>query len=793
MAQWDLQIDQTSTVNAVRIGADEKDPEFTQTLANLRTRIETAAASDAFAGKRIANINGLKDHYVEIGAYDDITPADYDTTIFTPAQPPLALTCASGTAVTGPEDNRPLVHDCEVLVDNEGALSGTATLNWSVDTSIDSWNGVVTGGTPTRITELDLPSNSLTGSIPAELGTLSGLTVLDLSGNQLTGEIPHEIGWLFNLTGQIGLSGNSLTGCIPVALEDVATNDFSSMSLLFCRPPPPENLAAGAAAETNIPLTWDSVSNTSKYRVEYRLDRVGDWAVHDETITLASHAADSLNCETAYQFRVSAYGSGTNYAQDWSEPSLPVSEATTECTSPVFDPSSYTFALAEGAAVDDVVGTVTARHPGGGSLTYSITAGNDDGNFNIDGTSGEITAAAAIGAATPSLTTLTIEAAATGIQSATATVEIYIARTPNGFSVAPSGGHEFTISWNSVDHADEYTVQSREPGGDWVSLVTTSTGITISNLLCDRTHQFQVAARVQGVMSPYTDPVVEASCNVPPTFGSDSYSFPVLEDAAIRDVVGQVSATDTEAESLTYSITGGNEAGHFSIDSATGEIRVAGALDYDVISEYNLTVGATDGNKGVVAVTVQVLIEALLEPSAACRNGVTVLAPDSNTGLVEDCVVLLTHRDTLGGAAALNWSQNVVIATWDGVSLSSPSNRVGGLFLADLGLTGTIPAGLGDLDGLTRLELDGNQLTGTIPAALGNLGNLRYLYLDNNRLTGQIPSQIGNLAELRVLYLGNNQLEGPLPQGNRILEKGKGLIESKSGEACDGVGGDDGQ
>ncbi len=429
VAQWDLQIDQTSTVNAVRIGADEKDPEFTQTLANLRTRIETAAASDAFAGKRIANINGLNDHYVEIGAYDDITPGDDDTTTFTPAQPPLALTCASGTAVTGPEDNRPLVHDCEVLVDNEGALSGTATLNWSVDTSIDSWDGVVTGGTPTRITELDLPSNSLTGTIPAKLGTLSGLTVLDLSGNQLTGEIPHEIGWLFNLT-EIGLSGNSLTGCIPVALEDVATNDFSSMSLLFCQPPPPENLAAGAAAETNIPLTWDSVSNTSKYRVEYRLDRVGDWAVHDETITLASHAADSLNCETAYQFRVSAFGSGTNYEAAWSGPSLPVSATTTQCTSPVFDPSSYTFALAEGTAIDDVVGTVTARHPGGGSLTYSITAGNDDGNFNIDGTSGEITAA------TASPTTLTIEAAATGIQSATATVEIYIARTP--MSPAPT-------------------------------------------------------------------------------------------------------------------------------------------------------------------------------------------------------------------------------------------------------------------------------------------------------------------------------------------------------------------
>ena len=208
VAQWDLQSDDLGVVHAVRLGASETDPERTQTLTNLEGRIDSAVSSDGHAGSRIQNMDGLSGYYQTIGAHDDITPDDDDTTTFTPAQPPLALTCASGTAVTGPEDNRPLVHDCEVLVDNEGALSGTATLNWSVDTSIDSWDGVVTGGTPTRITELDLPSNSLTGSIPAELGTLSGLTVLDLSGNQLTGEIPHEIGWLFNLT-EIGVTVQS--------------------------------------------------------------------------------------------------------------------------------------------------------------------------------------------------------------------------------------------------------------------------------------------------------------------------------------------------------------------------------------------------------------------------------------------------------------------------------------------------------------------------------------------------------------------------------------------------------
>ena len=102
-------------------------------------------------------------------------------------------------------------------------------MDWAADTAITSWEGVSTGGTPSRVTKLELSSESLTGSIPAELGTLFELTTLDLSSNSLTGEIPAELGWLENLT-EIRLSGNTLTGCIPVALGGVATNDLSSLN-----------------------------------------------------------------------------------------------------------------------------------------------------------------------------------------------------------------------------------------------------------------------------------------------------------------------------------------------------------------------------------------------------------------------------------------------------------------------------------------------------------------------------------------------------------------------------------
>ena len=104
--QWDLQLDDQGVVQAVRYGVPEGDPEQTQTLDTLRTRITTAAATDAFAGQRIGNVSGLEQAYRDMGAYGDITPEDGSTATFSPAQPPEAYSCASGTAVTSPEVNR---------------------------------------------------------------------------------------------------------------------------------------------------------------------------------------------------------------------------------------------------------------------------------------------------------------------------------------------------------------------------------------------------------------------------------------------------------------------------------------------------------------------------------------------------------------------------------------------------------------------------------------------------------------------------------------------------------------
>ncbi|HOT13928.1 MAG TPA: Ig-like domain-containing protein [Bacteroidales bacterium] len=72
-------------------------------------------------------------------------------------------------------------------------------------------------------------------------------------------------------------------------------------------------------------------------------------------------------------------------------------------------------------------------------------------------------------------------------------------------------------------------------------------------------------------------------------------TFFIAENTATATSVGTVSATDADADALTYSITSGNTGTAFAINASTGEITVNGALDYETKSSYTLTVHVSDG------------------------------------------------------------------------------------------------------------------------------------------------------------------------------------------------------
>ena len=89
-----------------------------------------------------------------------------------------------------------------------------------------------------------------------------------------------------------------------------------------------------------------------------------------------------------------------------------------------------------------------------------------------------------------------------------------------------------------------------------------------------------------------------ADCaNRAPEFSTSTYAFSVAENAATSTLVGTVLATDPDGDSVTYTITAGNEGGVFAIATSTGALTVAGALDRDTAATHTLTVRAS-GRQG---------------------------------------------------------------------------------------------------------------------------------------------------------------------------------------------------
>ena len=96
-----------------------------------------------------------------------------------------------------------------------------------------------------------------------------------------------------------------------------------------------------------------------------------------------------------------------------------------------------------------------------------------------------------------------------------------------------------------------------------------------------------------------------------------SASRSVAENAAAGTAVGTpVSATDDDGDTLAY-VLAGTDAGDFSIDTSTGQLHTAAALDHEAGSSRSVSVTASDGNGGSAAIPVTVLVTDVDEPPDA--------------------------------------------------------------------------------------------------------------------------------------------------------------------------------
>ncbi len=158
----------------------------------------------------------------------------------------------------------------------------------------------------------------------------------------------------------------------------------------------------------------------------------------------------------------------------------------------------------------------------------------------------------------------------------------------------------------------------------------------------------------------------ETPNNAPVFTEGSSASREVAENTGSGvDIGTAVSATDTDKDTLTYSLDG-TDADSFNINSTNGQIRTSAALDYETKSSYSVTITVSDGNGGsntiAVAITVSDVNEApeftngtnttrsVAENTAAntnIGNAIAATDPDNDT---------LTY--SLGGTNAAAFSIN---------------------------------------------------------------------------------------------------------------------------------------
>jgi Cadherin domain/Carboxypeptidase regulatory-like domain len=129
----------------------------------------------------------------------------------------------------------------------------------------------------------------------------------------------------------------------------------------------------------------------------------------------------------------------------------------------------------------------------------------------------------------------------------------------------------------------------------------------------------------------------------PPTIDAGQ-SFTIPENIAVSAIVGTVSGGDNNrADTVTWSITGGNSDGLFTVDAATGAIKTTAALDYETTNAYSLTVAISDGSaqdSTNIAITVTDVDETI--PSAGFTDTIGTLFEKSIdwmafTGITAGC------------------------------------------------------------------------------------------------------------------------------------------------------------
>ncbi|XP_077984865.1 protocadherin Fat 4-like [Glandiceps talaboti] len=357
---------------------------------------------------------------------------------------------------------------------------------------------------------------------------------------------------------------------------------------------------------------------------------------------------------------------------------------------PVFTPNTYTPSVGEDTVTGTTIETVLATDADSavtshGVVKYAFGAACSCPEFSIDQDSGDVILLELLDFEVTTSYNLPIEAT-DGDNTDTAMVTVTVTDVNDNSPVFTSTAYRgtvteemaagesiFTVLANDDDSAlndnnvIEYTITAGDVSGFFefvdpnIGEITTTGPIDYEN---DQSFTLTITAQdlngAVGANSATTLVTVTiiAENEFDPVFQSTPYTATVSEDSILQTSVFQVAATDDDEPNHThgqvwFSITTGNDAGHFTIDETTGEVFTMTKLDRETISSYQLTITAADSllipaDERTASENITITVDdvndntPVFTPSAYSAS----VVEDESTGFV--VVTLTTNDDDIG-------------------------------------------------------------------------------------------------------------------------------------------------
>ena len=624
---------------------------------------------------------------------------------------PTAVSCGS-SVITDPTNNQELAADCGALLAMRDTLAGAAPINWSDTNPIGVWDGVTTGGTPERVTNLNLKGKGLDGQIPSAIGGLTGLTTLDLSDNNLSGELPAQLSGLTALT-TLKLGDNSetenrnqLTGEVPSwlgHLSQMVTLDLSGNEFDGTIPSELGSLnylshlyLAGNQLEGGIPSSFGGP---------------GNWLDLDLSANRLEGSIPTLTVIDTLDLSGNQLIGPIPSIGGFSGPTELLDLSDNQLTGSIPDAWG---AQATGSPPTTKLGGLKRLRLSGNQLTGQIPAGLGNMTALMELDLGENDISGNI----PSLTAL-------------AALEELFLNENDLTGVFPAWLPSLT------------TLEKVDLGGNGLTGEIPSALGTLPML----TH---LDLSDNGLTGPISGKLAESTNLGALLLGGNNLSGAIPAELG---TLASLKKLDLSENGLYGDIPAALGSARDLEELRLNENNLAGTIP-NQLGILNKLVVLDLGDNGLTGtIPTQLGSLSALEVLDLHDNALTGTIPArlGNLGNLREMVLFENH---LSGP------------------IPTQLNRLTNLeelWLGDNGLSGTIPAELGSLTNLEVLDLHHNGLTGPIPGELGNLTELRVLLLALLDLSGE-PPDLGTLVNLEWLYFWGNGLEGPIPEWIRQLD-----------------------